>query len=960
MNITIISLTLAMIFFAYLVIKVVAKSPNPKIADTILTLALFASGGLLLATGSIEMAGRYGYSMIISLFAFALVFVIAPLVLFPIRRLSTVVRLSTSVDFLTFRYRGRGVAIAASLMLTAAVIPLLLSQIIAMQSAMQQFLEKDLQLLTLFITLILIGVISRKAIQADNSDFLRKILASSGLLLLFALGFSGWVAVDSAFGGITAMDDWVLKSGQQTVIKRFDAPYSLFIVFLAAGLSFPTNFNTLVAETISDKQADMLSWSYPFLLLLACIPLLPILWSGLHLKAPFPMQEYIFSLPLLTGNPLISSLGLASVISLSTAISASLCITCARMLMNSIILPNKNFAQQLNLSDWLKSIHFLVAIGLIFLCVAISISLKSRSIIDLCLVGFSGLAQLTPGLIAAMYLPKVNRYGFMVGILSGMSLWFFALVIPLFIGDWSWEVPLIEKSLLFGMQAWEVWSIEALILNITLCLLFSVFQRMDAQQRKYASICMADNIYIPILVDSTEKNTSEIIQKLRTLIGSEADLEVSAALDKLGFSLSDTRPAAIRRIRSTINASLNLRFGVLAAERIMNQALPLPKMSGSEQKDLTFLESVLAVQTDQLTGIASELNKLRVHHREILNKLPIGIISIGKNREILRWNLSMSKYTGIDKNLAYGSLITELPNPWNFQIDTFFSSEDNSWDKVQLDLNGCIRWFSFQKSIDISLEETTEEVILLIEDQTESVILIQKSINNERLASVGRLAAGVAHEIGNPVTGIACIAQNLEHETELGQLNTSAQQILSQTARINRIVDSLINFSRGENATQRPLVSVNLSEVTQEAIDLLLMSATCTRVQFIASIADDLEIIGDYHQLIQIFLNLLSNSRDASTENSKVTIIASKSVGGIKVTVNDSGSGIDEDIRNQLFEPFVTSKDPGEGTGLGLWVVFNLIKRLDAEISIITPAENNDCGTTVSMLFQNSEGTDIG
>ena len=206
----------------------------------------------------------------------------------------------------------------------------------------------------------------------------------------------------------------------------------------------------------------------------------------------------------------------------------------------------------------------------------------------------------------------------------------------------------------------------------------------------------------------------------------------------------------------------------------------------------------------------------------------------------------------------------------------------------------------------------------------------------------------------------ACIAQNLEHETELGQLNTSAQQILSQTARINRIVDSLINFSRGENATQRPLVSVNLSEVTQEAIDLLLMSATCTRVQFIASIADDLEIIGDYHQLIQIFLNLLSNSRDASTENSKVTIIASKSVGGIKVTVNDSGSGIDEDIRNQLFEPFVTSKDPGEGTGLGLWVVFNLIKRLDAEISIITPAENNDCGTTVSMLFQNSEGTDIG
>ena len=77
-------------------------------------------------------------------------------------------------------------------------------------------------------------------------------------------------------------------------------------------------------------------------------------------------------------------------------------------------------------------------------------------------------------------------------------------------------------------------------------------------------------------------------------------------------------------------------------------------------------------------------------------------------------------------------------------------------------------------------------------------MLIQKSIDNERLASMGRLAAGVAHEIGNPVTGIACIAQNLEHEMEPEQISESAQHILSQTDRIKRIVDSLINFSRGE------------------------------------------------------------------------------------------------------------------------------------------------------------------
>jgi signal transduction histidine kinase len=214
------------------------------------------------------------------------------------------------------------------------------------------------------------------------------------------------------------------------------------------------------------------------------------------------------------------------------------------------------------------------------------------------------------------------------------------------------------------------------------------------------------------------------------------------------------------------------------------------------------------------------------------------------------------------------------------------------------------------------------------------------------------LAAGVAHEIGNPVTGIACLAQNLQHESEPSQILESAQHILSQTDRINRIVESLINFSKGDKSKQGLFYRVNLRQVIEEAIQLLTLGDIEPKVIFIADINSDMNVLGDYHQLVQIFLNLLSNSRDASSLSGQVTILAKRDSQNIRVTVNDSGTGIDQELQSQLYEPFVTTKEPGQGTGLGLWIVFKLVKGLGADISISSPAENSTCGTTVALNFK--------
>ena len=917
--------------------------------DLALNLGLLSGTGVLMAMGSIEMAGRYGYSIILALVAFSLVFVISPLIFAPIHRLNGVIRFATSIDFLTFRFRGRTVAIIACISLTVATVPLILAQITAIESVADYLFGSPSKLLILLsITGILISL-NLFSIQLNSENNLGWIMTTAGLLLLPALGLSAWTSIQAVFGSLAEMNTWVIDSGQRNIVQRMDASYSLFIIFLAASFASPINFRLLVADNISERQTDMTSWAYPLLVLLACIPVFPLLWSGISLQSLSPLQEYLFSLPSLTNQPLISGLGAACITMLAISFACSLIVISSKILINSCLLPTKDLHQQPQLTVWLKRRQLLIATGMVVFCVALSLTGKGRSITDYYLAGFAGLAQLTPGMLAATYLPGVNRRGFLAGLIAGMLLWLITIALPLLFGDWTWQLPMSDKTIQVGMQNWSIWAIEALLVNITLCTVFSVFSAMDSEQKTFASLCMVDNVYIPARIEIAQKSVDEITTNLRLSLGDAADNEVRQALETLGLQYDEVRPAALRQLRDTINASLNMRFGVLAANRIMEKSLPVTIPNANDPDDIYLIESMLAIHGDRLTGIASELNKLRMHHREIIDNLPIGVISVDPNGEVVKWNSTIARYTGLDSDMITGSSISELPQPWGPAITNFIASDANMLDDLQLEIQGEVRWFSLQRSARQINPDT--DIVVLVEEHTSAVNLIQQSIDNERLASVGRLAAGVAHEIGNPVTGIACLAQNLQHETDSNEIEYTAEQILSQTQRINRIVQSLLSFSRGGNPVAATKQTIYLQHAAKEAINLLTMSASQIEVTFSTEIDDELAITGDYHHLIQIFLNLLSNSRDASPAGGVISIKANRTDHQVELKISDEGSGIDDKVKGHLFEPFVTNKDPGSGTGLGLWVVINLVNSMGGDISIVSPAENSQHGTTATISF---------
>lgn len=260
--------------------------------------------------------------------------------------------------------------------------------------------------------------------------------------------------------------------------------------------------------------------------------------------------------------------------------------------------------------------------------------------------------------------------------------------------------------------------------------------------------------------------------------------------------------------------------------------------------------------------------------------------------------------------------------------------------RQQITLNGFTRWLHLHKAaIDEPNSPGNSGLVLLIEDATQTQQLADKLAHSERLASIGRLAAGVAHEIGNPVTGIACLAQNLREEREQdGEIQEMSQQIIDQTKRVSRILQSLMSFAHagGRSHNDEP---VNLHDIAQEAIGLLSLNKRSVDVHFYNACDPEHLVSGDDQRLVQVLINLLSNARDASNPGDAIRVWSDAEEHTITLQVEDEGSGIAQELQEQLFEPFFTTKDPGKGTGLGLALVYSIVEEHYGQISVVSPAD---------------------
>jgi PAS domain S-box-containing protein len=330
----------------------------------------------------------------------------------------------------------------------------------------------------------------------------------------------------------------------------------------------------------------------------------------------------------------------------------------------------------------------------------------------------------------------------------------------------------------------------------------------------------------------------------------------------------------------------------------------------------------------------------RWQYQKTLRDLPIGVFSLRANGQIQLWNRSMEEITGISGEQAVGAELAQLPSNWNTILGTFAESSMDADPRKHLpDPDGPGRWIGLHKAAVRSSWRRSKNKVIVVEDLTDYELLEQELIHSERLASVGRLAAGVAHEIGNPVTGISSLAQNLAYEDDVSAVQETAAEILLQTERVSRIVESLVNFSHsGRDITGTDdLQALNVADCIDEAVHLLRLDHTAKAIKFDNRCHREHLVWADSQRLLQVFINLLGNARDASDAEGLIDIDSKHEGEQTTITVTDHGVGIPAEIHGQIFEPFFTTKEPGQGTGLGLALVYSILENIDGRISLQSP-----------------------
>lgn len=226
-------------------------------------------------------------------------------------------------------------------------------------------------------------------------------------------------------------------------------------------------------------------------------------------------------------------------------------------------------------------------------------------------------------------------------------------------------------------------------------------------------------------------------------------------------------------------------------------------------------------------------------------------------------------------------------------------------------------------------------------------------LHQEKMAALGLMAAGIAHEIGNPLTSISSMAQVIKRRTSDSHISEFLSNILKNIDRISRIVRELVDFSRPSGYTA---AYVDINEVAKSAVGIVKYDRRSKYLNFALQLGQDIPktfLVADH--LLQVFINILINAVDALEGNDQEIIVkTSMNDTAIHIDIIDKGTGIPEDKLNQIFEPFYTTKEVGKGTGLGLSVSYGIIQKFKGEIKVTSKVGKGSTFTVILPVL--SEG----
>jgi len=335
---------------------------------------------------------------------------------------------------------------------------------------------------------------------------------------------------------------------------------------------------------------------------------------------------------------------------------------------------------------------------------------------------------------------------------------------------------------------------------------------------------------------------------------------------------------------------------------------------------------------------SAQVETLKALQERILESSGVGLLLIDGLGRIGAWNRRLEEIYGLSREATLGKLLRDVfPLHTIRRIDRELAAVGPDVE-ARIYRHALVNRAGERIVVNLALSPLStsggeESRVVTFDDITARVKLEEQVLQQERLASLGLLAAGVAHEVNTPLTGISGYAQLLLDDMAPDDpRRETLEKIETQTRRVSTIANSLLNLARPERTT---FESLPLNDAVREVLRLFEPQIREKRIELHVALSDELpDVRGHRGKLQQVLLNLLSNAQDAVLGGGRISVRTVHAGGRVALEVTDDGIGIAESDLPRIFDPFFTTKGRGKGTGLGLSISYGIVREHDGTMQV--------------------------
>lgn len=880
-------------------------------------------------------------------------------------------RITTLSDFIGARY-GNSLFLSAlvTVMTVIGISPYLGLQIKAIMSTFTIFSgeTKGIVAAGWFITLML-GIFAiifgaRRLDVSERHEGLIFAIAFESIVKLIAFLLVGVFVTYGLFNGFNDIFERIMQTdygellflGGGTSVSYTEWASLLFLSMMAI-LFLPRQFHVAVVENSDVSHISKAMWLFPLYLFLINIFVMPVAFGGLLLGgSQANADSFVLTIPLSQGNSALALVVFIGGFSAATSMVIVESLALSTMVMNNIVMPglyrlNRMRGGHSILPLIIVNLKRIIIMGCVFLGYFFAVSIgEFYTLVDMGLKSFEAVTIFAPSIIIGLYWKRGNRNGAIAGITAGFLIWFYTLLMPALFKAGVLEKEgffyslftseMLNPHALFGLRGLDKWSHSlfwGLFFNLLFYLGFSILTRQSGEEERQ-SLIFVESLSPNLIAGKSTYSIQQIEEILGQYIGAvEARYVVESFMSKSEIGGDGISRDDLLRLRDEAERILSGALGTAISKIIFEDKFTLtPEERGELSSSIKHMTDTLRLSRQELARANRNLAYLKEFSENIIESAPVGIATVDSILRIKYWNREMEAVTGINKAAAENRNIIELL-PW--------VSAEMMFQPAQNDMT--VETPSHQTfKVNISpFKDPSGGFVLILEDITEKVKMEEQLFQTSKLASLGRLTAGISHEIGNPLASISSLVQELrslrlDEPDSLRFTEESLGTIDSHIERIARIVRSLGDFAR-ISTTEK--VSCSASEVLDRTVNLVRYDKRFKNISFSTEIDNIPPLRINPDKMQQVFLNIMLNAIDAMPEGGRLAISMKRSDSFVEIGFSDTGTGIEEEVIDRIFDPFFTTKRLGKGTGLGLSICYGIIREHDGTITV---SSKKGIGTT--------------